>query len=51
MYTVTLAGEQLKTDLRILNTDDKPFDFTTALHTYIEVLDISKAKVKGLKGE
>ncbi|KAK9810265.1 hypothetical protein WJX72_007647 [[Myrmecia] bisecta] len=51
VYTVSLHGESLRTDLRIINTDDKPFEFTAALHTYIEVLDIHKAKVKGLKGK
>ncbi len=45
VYTVTLHGEQLKTDFRVINTGDKPFEFTTALHTYIEVLDVNKAKV------
>jgi glucose-6-phosphate 1-epimerase len=50
VYTVTLHGEQLKTDFRVINTGDKAFDFTTALHTYIEVLDVKKAKVTGLKG-
>lgn len=46
---MTLHGELLRTDLRIINTGDKAFDFTAALHTYIEVLDIKKASVKGLK--
>lgn len=49
VYTVTLHGEQLRTDFRVINTDDKPFDFTSALHTYIEVLAVDKAKVRGLK--
>lgn len=49
VYAVTLHGELLRTDLRIINTGDKAFDFTAALHTYIEVLDIKKASVKGLK--
>lgn len=43
---MTLHGEQLKTDFRVINTGDKPFEFTTALHTYIEVLDVNKAKVR-----
>ncbi len=47
---MALHGETLRTDLRVLNTDDKPFDFTAALHSYIEVLDIQKAAVRGLKG-
>jgi D-hexose-6-phosphate mutarotase len=46
---VTLHGEQLKTDFRVINTDAKPFEFTTALHTYIEVLDVKKAKVRHMK--
>ncbi|KAF6256742.1 galactose mutarotase-like domain-containing protein [Scenedesmus sp. NREL 46B-D3] len=50
VYTVTLHGEQLRTDFRVMNTGDKPFDFTTALHTYFEVLHVDKAKVTGLKG-
>eukprot|EP00879_Flechtneria_rotunda_P032118 GHRR01035275.1.p1 GENE.GHRR01035275.1~~GHRR01035275.1.p1 ORF type:complete len:238 (+),score=80.98 GHRR01035275.1:77-790(+) len=45
VYTVTLHGEQLRTDFRVLNTDDKPFEFTAALHTYIEVLHVNDAKV------
>lgn len=45
VYTVTLHGEQLKTDFRVINTGDKPFDFTTALHTYIEVQHVKDAKV------
>jgi glucose-6-phosphate 1-epimerase len=50
VYSVSLHGEQLKTELKVHNTDDKPFDFTSALHTYIEVLSIEKAKVRVLKG-
>ncbi|GLI68039.1 hypothetical protein VaNZ11_012362 [Volvox africanus] len=50
VYTVSLHGEQLACQLRVINTDDKSFDFTGALHTYIEVLAIEKAKVTGLKG-
>jgi Aldose 1-epimerase len=45
VYTITLHGEQLRTDLRVLNTGDKPFTFTAALHSYFEVLHVSKAKV------
>jgi len=51
VYSITLHGEQLRTHLRVINTDDKPFEFTAALHSYFEVLDITKAQVKGLKGE
>ena len=50
VYTVTLHDKTLVTDFRVVNTGDAAFDFTAALHTYIEVLAISKAKVTGLKG-
>lgn len=49
-YSVALHGELLRTDMRVLNTGDTPFDFTAALHSYIEVLDVEKAAVRGLKG-
>lgn len=49
-YTVTLHGETLRTQLRVANTGSETFDFTAALHTYIEVLSASKAQVRGLKG-
>ncbi len=47
---MTLHGEKLRTDLRIINTGDAPFEFTGALHSYFEVLDVGVAKVKGLAG-
>ena len=50
MFSVSLHGEALRTELRVTNTGDKPFDFTAALHSYFEVLDVEKAAVKGLKG-
>jgi D-hexose-6-phosphate mutarotase len=50
VYTVTLHGEKLQTQFTVHNTGGEPFDFTAALHTYIEVLDIKKANVRGLKG-
>jgi D-hexose-6-phosphate mutarotase len=45
VYTVTLHGEQLRTDFRVINTGDAPFTFTAALHSYFEVLGVTKAKV------
>ncbi len=32
-----LTGELLRADMRVLNTGTTSFDFTAALHTYIEV--------------
>ena len=50
VFTVSLHGEKLRTDLRVINTGDAAFEFTAALHSYFEVLDIAKAKVNGLAG-
>ena len=44
---MTLHGETLQTDFRVINTGDQPFSFTAALHSYIEVLAVDKAKVSG----
>lgn len=35
------TGELLRADMRVLNTGLKPFDFTAALHTYIEVRPVA----------
>ena len=50
VYTISLHGEKLRTDLRVINTGDKAFEFTAALHSYFEVLDIGVAKISGLSG-
>ncbi len=50
VFGVHLHGEELHTDLRVTNTGDSAFHFTAALHSYYEVLDISKARVQGLQG-
>jgi len=34
----------------LLIAGDKPFEFTAAMHSYLEVQDIALAKVQGLKG-
>ncbi|XP_076931053.1 putative glucose-6-phosphate 1-epimerase [Bidens hawaiensis] len=49
LYKITLDNKTLSTELKITNTDNKPFSFTTALHTYFSA-SVSGASVKGLKG-
>ncbi|KAL2520655.1 Galactose mutarotase-like superfamily protein [Forsythia ovata] len=49
LYKVTLHRNTLSTELRITNTDEKPFSFTTALHTYFRA-SVTGAVVTGLKG-
>ncbi|GMH38236.1 hypothetical protein BSKO_06120 [Bryopsis sp. KO-2023] len=49
-YSVSLHGEQLKTEYRVINTGEIDMSFTGALHTYYEVTHVEKAKVNGLKG-
>ena len=40
----------IENDERLWNAGEDAFDFTAALHTYIEVVDIADAKVEGLQG-
>eukprot|EP00889_Picochlorum_renovo_P005160 jgi/Picre1/32190/NNA_007536.t1 len=49
-YSISLHGETLKTDMRVLNKGSEAFDFTAALHSYFEVAGVENAKVNGLKG-
>jgi len=48
--TVTLEDSKLTMNVHVVNQDDEPLDFTTALHTYFAVSDVSTARVLGLKG-
>ncbi|XP_059459198.1 putative glucose-6-phosphate 1-epimerase isoform X1 [Corylus avellana] len=49
LYKVILTTKSLSTELRITNTDNKPFSFSTALHTYFHA-SVTGASVRGLKG-
>ncbi|KAI4377223.1 hypothetical protein MLD38_014888 [Melastoma candidum] len=42
-------GGDLMLTSRIRNTDEKPFSFTFAYHTYFSVSDISEVRVEGLE--
>jgi len=53
LFDVTLdiiIGEALSIALRVTNTDTKPFEISTALHTYFSVSDIGTVFIKGLDG-
>lgn len=49
LYKVILNTKSLSTELSITNTDNKPFSFSTALHSYFHA-SVTGASVKGLKG-
>ncbi|KAK4426790.1 putative glucose-6-phosphate 1-epimerase [Sesamum alatum] len=49
LYKVSLDRNTLSTELKVTNTDEKPFSFSTALHTYFRA-SVTGASVKGLKG-
>ncbi|GAV60020.1 Aldose_epim domain-containing protein [Cephalotus follicularis] len=49
LYKVILDTKSLSTELIITNTDNKPFSFSTALHTYFSA-SVTGASVRGLKG-
>jgi glucose-6-phosphate 1-epimerase len=45
----SITEQSLYMVFTVQNTDDKPFSFTCALHTYFAILDIEKTSVSGLK--
>uniref|UniRef100_A0A1J3DQT4 glucose-6-phosphate 1-epimerase n=1 Tax=Noccaea caerulescens TaxID=107243 RepID=A0A1J3DQT4_NOCCA len=49
LYKVIVGADSLSTELKITNTDDKSFSFSTALHTYFRA-SVTGASVRGLKG-
>lgn len=46
----SLSGLQLDIELAVLNTGSAPFDFCAALHTYLAVDDVRRARLGGLWG-
>jgi glucose-6-phosphate 1-epimerase len=48
-YKVRLTGQNLDLTLFITNMDCKPFTFTSALHTYFRVNDLTAVRVVGLE--
>lgn len=50
-YTVTLKDTSLALQIQVENTSSEEWDFTTLLHTYFMVDDITKTTVKGLQGK
>ncbi|CAF0891003.1 unnamed protein product [Brachionus calyciflorus] len=50
IYEVTLTKKSLKTNLTIKNLGSVEFDFTTLLHTYFRVDDISNVRVQNFVG-
>ncbi|HFQ61518.1 MAG TPA: D-hexose-6-phosphate mutarotase [Epsilonproteobacteria bacterium] len=50
LYIEFVIGKTLNVSLHIHNIDTKPFEVSTALHTYFSVSDINKTSVRGLEG-
>ncbi|WP_421886846.1 D-hexose-6-phosphate mutarotase [Methylibium sp.] len=48
--TVSLSGRTLEMELAVLNTGERTFEFTAALHTYLRCDDVREARVSGLLG-
>jgi glucose-6-phosphate 1-epimerase len=49
-FVPTLRDNQLDMTLTIHNTDQQPFSFTAALHTYFAVSNLHQVHLRGLKG-
>lgn len=48
--SVTATGRTLELGLSVENTGDRALAFTGALHTYLQVADVTQAAVHGLRG-
>eukprot|EP00741_Cyanophora_paradoxa_P019844 tig00000217_g19152.t1 len=48
-YTVSLTGAELGCELKVMNTGDKPFEFTGGLHSYVRCSDPATVQFRGLK--
>ena len=44
-----VVSAELSVTLTVINTDSKPFEISTALHTYFNISDISNIMIDGLK--
>lgn len=49
-FAVTFGRTSLDMALTVTNTDDRPFDFEEALHTYLAVGDVRQVELEGLDG-
>lgn len=49
-YKITFSETELEMKLLVENTDRRPFTFTSALHSYFAVDDISDVEITGLDG-
>ena len=47
-FRASLTANSLSMQLSIVNQDDEPFAFTSALHTYFAVADIREAQLSGV---
>lgn len=47
-FRVQLLPSSLRMELSVTNTDDSPFSFTAALHTYLAIEDLYRTRVTGL---
>lgn len=49
-FIVELTDQQLRMTLSVRNCDDKPFEFTAALHSYFAIADLPNTRLQGLQG-
>jgi len=49
-YSIRLENGRLEMALSVKNTDQVPFTFTAALHTYLQVKSVAETDVLGLNG-
>jgi len=47
---IIIVGQTLQVSLKVINSDDQPFEYTCALHSYYNVSDIENIAITGLIG-
>jgi len=47
---VTVGGDELTLAFSVTNNDEKPFSFSAALHTYLQIADIETTHIENLQG-
>ena len=49
--TVSVDASRLEMELAVVNTGEQPFEFQSALHTYLACADVRRAQLEGLMGQ
>ena len=49
-YEVAVRGSEMQLTLTVTNTDSRAWEFSAALHTYLQVKEVAAIELRGLRG-